>query len=342
MTPSFPVPFIEKFRKSLYPTRFLDILTQGKYYNFKPQVELNSLEHTHTPSIDIMAAVHKILTGLPTNLVCLVRIGEDVGEQVLPVCNLNLPSFIDIQSMDSESRKQIIMKIIDIDPEFIDKDLNSYPDMWHLFMLTLKYMLNRSVISWPLVYSLILCKIFISYVDPKIGFHRSIRGFNQQFQHQIRDILQHRKRVTQSYQRNIKDSLNAITFEDALLAMTQAIPYFEIDRHLYGNSRLFDRGLMHESSQYQSVFLHVKCLNQLLNVPFADFLISDCFNGTFVYNMTNDLKRRDDIDHYMKYFLRKCPLVLYSFELIVDTLKKDSSNVSVVCTKRRKTEATGI
>ncbi|XP_074034712.1 protein asteroid isoform X2 [Leptinotarsa decemlineata] len=323
LTTSFPAPFIENFRKSLYPTRFLDILTQNKYYNFKPQVELDCLGHSHTPSIEIMSAVQKVLTSSQENLVCLVRIGQNVGEQVLPVCRHDLPSFRELQKMDKDARKQIILRVINIDNSFITNTLTSFPESWHLFILTLKYMINKSIISWPLVYTLIICKIVISHLDPKIGFHRTVQTFNRQYLYRIREMWGQKRTLPSTYW-NVKDFLNAITFEDALLVMSQVMPYFEMNNQLLRDYRSFDRALMHTTSQFQSVLLHVKCLNQLFNMPFADFLISDCFNGTFVYNLTENLTRRPDVDNFLNYCFRKSPLIMHIFELIVSSVKGES------------------
>ncbi|CAH1183573.1 unnamed protein product [Phaedon cochleariae] len=332
LVPAFPKAFIENFRKSLYPTRFLDILTQNKYYNFKPQIEISNMDHTHTGSLDIMSAVHKILTSSSNNLVCLVRIKKDVGEIIVPACDLDIPSFADIQDMDLQTRKKLLLKILDIDASFVMDDLKYYPKSWYLFMFTLTYMIKRSSISWPLVYSAIICKIAISYLDPQIGFFRTITDFDKQFYQQISHKLDNYRRRTRPLKNRLQEAFSDITYDDALLAMSQLIPYFEMDPQLY-NNQSFQRLIVHHMGEFQSVLLHVKCLNQLLNMPFEDFLISDCFNGTFIYNFTKGLREQYDLDDYMKYGLRHSPIVCNCFELVVDTLKK---NTSVHLEKRRK------
>ncbi|KAG5876540.1 hypothetical protein JTB14_010311 [Gonioctena quinquepunctata] len=314
MAQHFPRLFIENYRRCLYPTRIMDILTHNKYFRFRPQIELYRSEHSHTLSIEIVSAIHRILRGpYSDNLVCLVRVGEDIAEQKLPICNLNIPSFENIQKMDVNSRKNLIWNILDMN-ECVD----SYPNSWHLFIITLKYMINKSVISWSLVYALVFCKILLSYADPKIGFYRSVEEFDCKY----RDRISHIPDLISGLSNSIKKALSDITFEDSLLSMGQAITYFEMDDRLKRNINLFDKELIHTLSQFQSVLLHVKCLNQLLNMPFSDVFLAKCYNGTFLYNFTKELMKQNDIEEFMRYGLRNSRLILHSFQLIINTLRK--------------------
>ncbi|XP_056634773.1 protein asteroid-like [Diorhabda sublineata] len=317
---TFPKLFIDNFRKSLYPTRFMDILTQNKYYNFKPQVEVMDDEHAHTISNDIMAAIHKILTGSSENLVCLIRLKNEVSEDALPLCDMDLPTFNEIQTMDIEDRRRVILKILNINERFVMKSLTCFPDNWYLLILTLKYMIDKFVIPWPVVYSILFCKLVIDVIDPKIGFFRSGESFNKQFHNKIKEITANRKQIIANT-KTLKSSLDSITFEDTLIGMSRVILYFEFDRRLKKNVGLYDRKLMHSLSQFQSCLLHIKSLNQLLNMPYHDFFITECFNGTFVYNFTCSLRKRDELDGYVTYLFHRAPLVLNSFEIIIKLIK---------------------
>ncbi|CAH1104835.1 unnamed protein product [Psylliodes chrysocephalus] len=322
LTSSFPKPFIENFRKSLYPTRFLDILTQNKYYNFKPQVEVREYEQAHDVSFDIMSAVHKILTGSSENLTCLIRSKSEATEIKLPLCNLELPSYVEIQTMDLQTRKRLILTILDIEESFITNSLRCFPESWHLLVLTLKYMTQKSTIVPPITYSIILCKLVIDFIDPKVGFYRATDVFNRQFYSKLKDILSNRK-ILSPNSKTLKSALDSITYEDALIALSRLIAFFEFNRHLKKDVRLYDRKLMHCLSQFQSCLLHVKCLNQLFNMPYHDFFITECYNGTFVYNMTYNLRKREELDDYLRYLLHKAPLILNCFEIVIKLIKEE-------------------
>ncbi|XP_050507977.1 protein asteroid-like [Diabrotica virgifera virgifera] len=320
---TFPKLFLEKFRKSLYPTRFMDILTQNKYYNFKPQVEVKEYEHAHAISSEIMSAIHKILTSSTDNLTCLIRDKSDVTEIILPMCHIDLPSFTEIQTTELRERQALVFLILNIDVDFSTQCLNHFPESWHLLILTLKYMRNKSVISWCILYSIIFGKIIIDYVDPKIGFFRSEDSFNKEFYSRIKGIMANKKLLQFNNSKNLKNALDNITFEDAVIFMNRIKVYFEFNKEMKRDLKMYDRKLMHTLSQFQSCFLHIKNLNQLLNMPYQDLIITECFNGTFVYNFSQSMFRRDNLDDYVKYlFHNAAPSVFNTFEIMIQLIKE--------------------
>uniref|UniRef100_A0A6P7GYG0 Protein asteroid-like isoform X1 n=1 Tax=Diabrotica virgifera virgifera TaxID=50390 RepID=A0A6P7GYG0_DIAVI len=318
---TFPKLFLEKFRKSLYPTRFMDILTHNKYYKFKAQIEVKEYEDAHAISYEIMSAIHKILTSSTENLICVVRNQSDIKEMKLPICHIDLPNLTEIQTTKLRERQSLVFLILNIDVNFSIKCLHHFPESWHLFILTLKYMRNKSVMSWYILYSIIICKIVIDYIDSKIGFFRSEALFNEEFSSKIKDIMSNKKPLQLKNSKQLKDALDDITFEDAVIFMNRIKVYFEFNRQLERNVKMFDRKLMHSLSQFQSCFLHIKNLNELLNMPFEDFLITECFNGTFVYNLSYSMLRRDNLDE-VKDLFRDAPSILNTFEIIIHLIKE--------------------
>ncbi|CAG9839354.1 unnamed protein product [Diabrotica balteata] len=317
-----PTLFIEKFRKALYPTRFMDIFTQNKYYNFRPQVEVAEYEDANAISYEIMSAIHKILTSSSENLICLIRNQSAMKEITLPIYHIDLPNLTEIESTELIERQALLFLILNIDVDFSKQCLDHFPDSWHLLILTLKYMRNKSVLSWYVLYSIIIGKIVIDYIDPKIGFFRSEDEFNNEFYSKMKGIMTNKKSLHLKHSNNLKDALDNITFEDAVMCMNTIKVYFEFNRQLKRDLKMYDRKLMHSLSQFQSCFLHMKNLNQLLNLPYQDFLITECFNGTFVYNLSYSMLRRDNLDEHTKGLFHNAPSILNTFEIIIHLIRE--------------------
>ncbi|KAG5858582.1 hypothetical protein JTB14_037087 [Gonioctena quinquepunctata] len=106
-----PTIFVENYRKCHYHHHLMDILIHNQYLGFKPQIENILMPHSHILSEDIVGAIHKILTNSNSNLNCLMREGEYMMKREIPLCKMIVPSFNEIQDMDVEERKFVILKI---------------------------------------------------------------------------------------------------------------------------------------------------------------------------------------------------------------------------------------
>ncbi|KAG5885800.1 hypothetical protein JTB14_031517 [Gonioctena quinquepunctata] len=330
-----PPIFSENFRQCIYPPCFINIL-QHKYY-CSPQVENSDLPHSHVISFDILSAIHKILTNSDKHLICIGRKGnEQVGKQEVPLCGIDLPTLADIQDLNVDQRKHVFYKILNMD-ESSYTPIEMFPESWHLFVMAIKYLISRSSISWPLVYSLLLCRLILNHVDKKIGFHRSIKEFNKKFG-MGNESTSPLDGGTAVIGLNIRQALDNITVKDSESCMKVLIPYFEMDAKNATN-KSFDRNLVHSLSQFQSCLMHVDQLNVLLNSPFPSILVSECLNCTFVYNSTKNFSKRTNIDEYTEILLQNSTTVMYSYSLMIEKIRKiaqDNVMSNDVIPKKRK------
>uniref|UniRef100_A0A6P7FB09 Protein asteroid-like n=1 Tax=Diabrotica virgifera virgifera TaxID=50390 RepID=A0A6P7FB09_DIAVI len=320
-SPEMGVPsrFLEKFRTCIYPPCFMDILIQNKYYCI-PQVDNNALEHSHKICFDILSAIHKILSNSNENLLCIGRKGaEGVAKEKVPICDISLPSYNEIEALSNSESTKYIFNILGVDNSYEDC-LKMFPDSWHTLLLSLYYYLKKSTTSfgWPIVYGIILSRLILSCVDIKLGtFFRSSKVFCKKFGNFVSDN-KHNETVVQ----DVKGALDTISQPDSILCLKALISYFEMDHKMTTNYKSFDRSLVHSISEFQSCFMHVDYLNVLFDCPFSNFYISKTLNCTFVYNITKNLTKRTNLDEYMKLVLKDSPSVLYSLNVIVSAMKK--------------------
>lgn len=332
-----PTVFLEKFRKCLYPPSFMDILIQNKYYCI-PQVENDALEYSHAISTEILSAIQAILRNSGDHLMCVTRSNNDHVKKVfLPTCDIDLPSLIEIENTKKSSRKNLFLQILKIEGSFIENCLNSFPQSWHLFIITIKYLVDKSVITWPVVYALIMCKIYLGYVNKRIGPCHSKKAFEKKLS-VFQSTANNNKETNNSLQLSLIDALENINYNDSMVCLKKLFSYFQFDAKLKTNYRLYDRNIVHLMAQFQSCLLHIKYLNILLNSPFANSVISDFFNGTFIYNLSTNFMKRSNLDNYVTLLLQDSPTVLSSFKLVIEKLKEhlNAAPCDVTFKKRKK------
>ncbi|KAJ8918390.1 hypothetical protein NQ315_008086 [Exocentrus adspersus] len=147
------------------------------------------------------------------------------------------------------------------------------------------------------------------------------------------------KKTIRSDKTGIIDALENISYNDSLMALDRLYSNFHMDVKMETNHRLFDRNVVHSMAQFQSCLLHLKYLNNLLNLPFASFIASDIFNGTFIYNLTINFMKRPNLDNYIALIFKDSPTVLDSVTLVIKEIRRICEN-SVICTapprRRRK------
>ncbi|CAH1997455.1 unnamed protein product [Acanthoscelides obtectus] len=317
---TLPTVFKENFRKCLYPPCFMDIFFRHKYYCIA-QVEEVSAENAYIVSFDIIAAIFKILTGLCEGLSCVGRVGSKVGKMDVPTYHDPLPTLEEIETMDSEERLKVFFKILKLDYSF-KTHLSSFPYSWHLYILAIKYAIDRSKLSWPLIYALIVSKIILSCIDYRTGFIRSVATFMKKHAAKLSMPLENRDMAIDP--KDVSDCLNQLSTMDAIHCMNSLLQYFQKDQKVASSSKFFDRRSVHSISEFQSILLHLKYLNNLLKQPFHDFSVSSCLNCTFVYNFTANLSKRTNIETYLDGLLCKAPTVLNTLHVIINSIKEFS------------------
>nr|XP_023020501.1 protein asteroid homolog 1-like [Leptinotarsa decemlineata] len=299
-----PDIFLENFRKCRYSPYLMDIYTHKTYFGLKPQLENINRVHSHILSEVFVNAIHKILTKFCSNLKCFVREGESMVEKVLPSYDIDVPFLKEIEEIIIEDRRLLMLTILGVN--FIKDDVLEFPETYQLLITTIIYLQKHSSLTWPLVYSLVMCVTILSYVDDNNErlFHCNDKSLN--------------------YDSNLKPKSSHSVMQISILQEVEHFrKYFEIRE---GETILFDVDLMHDMSQFQSCLLHIHLLNDVLNMPFSDYLIAECLNSTFIYNFTKKLEERTpNMEDFVRVFLRqKAPNVMVKFLEIMDKIVKTS------------------
>ncbi|XP_060517164.1 protein asteroid [Cylas formicarius] len=319
--------FKDNFRKCLYPSCFMDMVVLNKYYCV-PQVEVSNLEHAHTISLKLISIIHKILTNTDKDLTLLARCGEvNIKYYPLRNCTMNVPSCTEIKHFNHLKRKEHFLSLLQLEQKFINS-LNLFPWEWHLFLISLKYAFSHGSFDISLLYSFILCFMVLTYVDNKIGFYRSIKMLQKKFCLGLQCCISSRKNAQSIFQN--------ISQQDCLNCMQKLILYFKMDEKVKNNYKLFDRNLVHSMSEIQSCFLHIKYLNSLFNYPYPNLTMHTVFDGTFIYNMTTNLRKRSNLESYIKMLLMDAPTIANEFEYVLTTISEYFICQSITQKKKHK------
>ncbi|CAH1106528.1 unnamed protein product [Psylliodes chrysocephalus] len=311
--------FLQKLKRGQYPRSFMNIIVHNKYFHLV-QVENYYGEHSHKISFSILSAIHKLLTNRETPMTYIGPIDENV-----PLCNITLPIYEEINALDKSTKQKYILNILAIDNIFFDC-LIRFSETWHVFLLTVKYYLKKKSNNWPLIYSLIMCKLVLSYVDKKVGFFRS-KSLFEQFK-----FISDEQETEFSKSNKIQSALQNITKNDSFQCLKSLIVYFEVDEKTKTNPAAFNRDVAHSISEFQSCLLHICDLNTLFDFTFCKLNVRECLNCTFIYNLTTNYK---DLSSYVK-LLENSPIILHCFNLIVDTLKNSTVGTVQEITSRKR------
>nr|CAI5821841.1 unnamed protein product [Callosobruchus analis] len=160
--------------------------------------------------------------------------------------------------------------------------LNLFPYSWHIYILAIKYASDKSKLNSP----------------PSIFFdHNWVYKICSNIHEEILRKTEHTCRKPKKY-----------------------LAIHMIRLHLAINSLI--EIWVHSISEFQSILLHLKYLNNLLQRPFHDFCVSDCLNCTFVYNFTANLAKRGNIENYLDSLLCKAPTVLRTVHTVINVVKE--------------------
>lgn len=288
------------------------------FHKFSQKVLVENIDkpHSHTSSFQIISAIHEILTNDSSeDLLFYGRVNNEICAQVVQKCTKDLPNFENLQKFTSEKKKELFLNILDIDLVFSENCLNVFPNSWHLLVITLKYMCQVTFIDWPFIYSLVLSKIVLSYIDKKLERIRSVQSFDifaSKFTYQP-DRVFHLKEFF-----HVSEAIEEIDINDSFKALEHLHPSFEITQDLRNNETALDRNVIHTMSEFQSCFFHINLLNDLFDMPYETCLISDCFNGTFIYNIINKIQRENR--DFIQNSLHMSPRILSCFNFIISLL----------------------
>lgn len=328
---NLPDWFITNHRKCWYPSCFMDIAVRNMYF-FKPQLEDYSIETSHNVCLKIIRAIHKILSyGRKRRLIYMARNAYSLRKNYVPQEESKLLSLDEILLMSNEFLQWTLLRIV----ELTTINLKGIPDAWKLLFITVVYWIESctSLINQNHIYALSLGMLIIYFVDNKIGYCRNKTKFNKKYNLTYKVELDKLVDVPTQFE----EAISQISAQDCVSILRKTINYFDMDEKLQRNHRIYDITIVDIFARFQSCFYYIKYLNILLNRPFEDMVISDYYNGTFLYNLCMNLLKRNDLDDYLKIFLKDSQTMLNLFQCFIASIK---SNVSYeVCknvTKKRK------
>ncbi|KAL1494664.1 hypothetical protein ABEB36_010230 [Hypothenemus hampei] len=310
--------FLKNYSQALYPSSFMDILTQNCYYCI-PQVEDYNAENSHVFSFTILEAIHRILTNCEGEEFSIVARdkGTDIKWFKPEKCDVLVPSLSSIEELSLQDRREVLFRILHIDGSFTSV-LEKFPTEWHTFLIALKFLWPKTKWTTPLFYSIILCYIILNYIDQRTGFYRS----KARYLHKYQAFLQNLPAQEQVHFREDKNCFYYFPTRDCFVFMHKVIGHFSPNSERVQ----FNKQLIHQMSQIQSVLLHVKYLNSLLKHPYPNLMVHHIINSTFIYNLTCLFQEKYNNqleNNYLNIFFKDCPSILVGLKYVIKVLHKE-------------------
>lgn len=209
------------------------------------------------------------------------------------------------------------------------EEIKRVPGNLQMLVLTILWMRNSSSGYIPVpnesqIYSLILSCINLSLVRTKIAGDYSSYEFNSKYSEEIQgwcDTCKERQvKVVPGFEGiNEKN----ICYEDCMTTASKMWKYFEVDPKVVEFPKVYKCKYLHFFAQFQCCFQQLSYLNALTLEPFIPCIVNETYNGTFLYNMYTNLKRRDNPGSYIYQLLQCSPSVLHCFVVIAKFLGFD-------------------
>lgn len=275
------------------------MLLEDRYF-IQPDIEDCSKPDANIIGYKILSSIHKIIVQDAKKGLTVLRRNSNIEleEYVLPIyTDRCLPSFEEIENLDLQKRRCIILNILEIDQAY-SEIFEKVPNEWHLFLLSLKYCFSSTKLKLSFIYSLILCFVILNYVDSKMnGFFRTYEDLSKfRFVYKTSELRA-------SDVSNTGNIFSRISQMDCWKLMCNIYKHFSVSTE--DTATTFNRSIMHSLAEFKCVFVHLKFLNVLLNCPFKDTGLSNIFNGTFIYNMSKHLLEfESDLRNFFNSFLQ--------------------------------------
>ncbi|KAK9884467.1 hypothetical protein WA026_007310 [Henosepilachna vigintioctopunctata] len=310
--------FYRKYRTCLLPQCFVDIKLRNTYFCVA-QVEDYSEDHSHSIALNILSCIHKILTQPSTKtLICIARKGErTISKEEQPIYPENVPRFEEIQGLNQVQCRKWCFKILGIDENF-ENLLDNFRSDWHLFLISLLYwkINTKRKLDKSSIYSLIFCSLLLNVVDSEIGYCRSLKKLAKI---SVPSKKKHKGESDLPLENSVFPSGN-VTYEDCSNFLKNVLNYFYMEPRMATNSKLYDVSVTSLFSEFQSCYMHIQFLNSVFNCPFRNISVCKFFNGTFLYNLTVNFRKRTHLDSYIHTLLKDCPTVLQNIEIMLKYL----------------------
>lgn len=111
-----------------------------------------------------------------------------------------------------------------------------------------------------------------------------------------------------------KNTLNSpkvskISKEELKSAASAFSKYLQTDDKISSNLKLYDVKIVHEFAQFQCCLQQLSYLNVICSEPLVPCIISQTYNGTFLYNLYSQLIRKDEPSKYISNLLKDSPSI---------------------------------
>lgn len=329
---SIPKWFLDKYRSCEYPAPFMNYIVKNQYF-FNPQLEDHKNHYADTISLPIISAIFTVLTsGERSSLKFVVRHLHnqykiiDVGKSTSKLPKLNeLPDF-----SKELAKHTLLTEVLKIDKSVLLL-LQKFPESYQLYLVAIIFWVKNSspAVNHAHIYALFIAMLQMTCIDKKIGYFRSMKAFKEHFNKNIEKAANGEATVPETV-------FNFdISAKEALMYMNDAIEMFSMSHRLLKNHKIYDISIVDAYAQFQSAFLHISDLNCLLNKPFQDVLISDFYNGTYIYHICEKLQRRSNLDEFVMFYMKSAP-TLYKHFYVVTKLVMQTVTVQLPTNNKRR------
>ncbi|KOX68556.1 Protein asteroid [Melipona quadrifasciata] len=326
---NLPLWFKNEILMSKYPSYFVDLIVRHLYI-CPVQVEDHHYPSSIITSLKILSVIFGILISTTDDRVCYMKYLVRYQNKKMMWCTLEatkmckLPSLFHLNQSPLHIQKDIINDTLGIRNTDC---MNELPPEWMLYVGCIKYWIHQkecSTFHKCYLYSIFISMLF-NIIDSKIGRHRNMHIFQNKYCQIIETIKQKRKNDNYSsyytMDGTIIEAYNEIDHHDCVLAAPFFISHFKINEELYTNPKIFDRYTVHVFAEFQSCVRHVMNLNALLRYPYSQIKIANLFNGTLLYNLSNNFKTRPNIEKYINTILQTSPSLLRLFHIFLLKVK---------------------
>lgn len=332
-----PQIIIENIRSGSIPQSYTNLYTHRLYF-CSPQAEDHTQMDSFTESLPILQFGFNILTNFSGDSFIYVSRNNN-NYSKLCIENDSENPFDDCKiPLEAIDRLPQYFKHF-IKEHFCNLDLNlieQLPANYRIFMLSILWWVANCKVPVHCVHSLFLCYIMLEVIDEKTGMYRGHNFFN----------TKHSKKLEQLKKRpgvntELKDlflNKNKVSYDDCLLAASQLLGYFELSNEIKKHPSAYDRRRMHTYAQFQCCLQQINYLNTLCGFPYVNCKIYNCFNGTFVYNVSKKLELSDPLSHIQGNLLKGADTVLFYFKSLCRIFDQcvDQLNISLAVLEKKR------
>ncbi|XP_032676280.1 protein asteroid isoform X2 [Odontomachus brunneus] len=325
---NLPPWFINEFKKGSYPAYFIDLIIR-KLYIFPAQVEDYSYASSAIASLKIISVIYGLLISeIDKEKTCMKYMTRDENKRIKHYCleynedmfGCKLPSLSNLREIPIIIRTEILNTTLGVTGENV---MSEIPPMWMLYIATIKYWIDQQQEPAKFnyhIYSLLFALLY-NIIDCKIGFYRILNIFQQKFYKIAQNIQSARKmgnyRPQYSMDVTISDAIYEVNADDCLIAASFFVSNFEMDYKVYSQPKKFNVTIVHGFAEFQNCLRHSMHLNALLGYPYEQTKIANVFNGTLLYNLCSNFKKRDNVEIYINSVLHNSPSLQRLFNILL-------------------------